>query len=203
VADGFDLAHVETLDLVVPARPDEVAAWLREQVSGVPGRATFRGTVRDDRFELLRKVMGRRHMRPWLRGTLEPVPGGTRLQAGCELPSWSRWMGRGVFVYAAIIGLLWLGMGAAISGVPDDPLYLFGALFMALVWLPFTGVVISGSLVSQAVAERVTTPQTLRELLVARWPEVDEVAPEAEPVAEPQADAAVAPPRPVPRPQAE
>jgi len=191
VADTFDLQHAEKLELVVPAPPEVVEPWLGEQVSALPGKATFKGTVGDGRFSLLRKGMGKRNLRPLLEGRVEAVPEGTRISATCALPSWSRLLGRGVGVWFALFGVFWLGWGALIAGVPDDPIYVAGALFLALVWLPFSGMMVSGSLVSQAVAERAATPAALQALVVAQWPDTEVDPGSAELVEEPVRPVAV------------
>lgn len=186
MADTYDLNKVESLDLFVPAPPKDVEDFLASQVSRIPLKGHFTGSIANGRISVLRKAMAKRNMRPYLEGRLEPVPGGTRVVATCALPRWARFMGRGVAIYAAALGLLWLGMGAAISGVPDSPWILLGALFMALVWLPFVGVIISGSIVAQGVAEREATPQSMARLLQERWPD-------ARPPSEPEATQAASP----------
>lgn len=175
----------------MPAPPAEVAAWLRDQTSLVPGRGSFTGTVRSDGFSLLRKRMGKRNMRPRLEGTLEAHGDGTRIAASCALPWWSLFMGRGVSLWAALFGLLWLAWGAALIGVPSDPWAIAGALFLALVWMPVSGVLIAGSLVSQGVAERAASPAALHELVAERWPEA-----EVPPVPETSTVERAQPPRP-------
>ena len=171
MAPTYDLKKVESLDLFVPAPPKDVQDFLASQVSVVPLKGHFTGSIANGRMSVLRKAVAKRNMRPYLEGRLEPVAGGTRVVATCALPRWARFMGRGVAIYAAALGLLWLGMGAAMSGVPDNPWILLGALFMALVWLPFTGVVISGGIVAQGVAEREATPQLMARLLQEQWPD--------------------------------
>jgi hypothetical protein len=190
MADLYDLKAEERVERVLPAPPEAVVAFLREHTSPNPlKRATFVGQVRPGSFSLLRRVWSRRNIRPRLVGTLEAVPGGTRLVATCALPWWATLLGRGLGIYAALFGLAWLAMGAAITGVPDNPLLIAGALFMALIWLPLTGVFLSGYIVSQAVAERSATPEALAALLDQRWPSPEAVAD------------AVPAHRPTPRPQ--
>jgi hypothetical protein len=189
--ETFDLAAEERLDLVVPATPDEVAAVVAAMVSSNPLKgAPFRGVIRPDGFEVRRVVRGRGGMHPTFRGRFEVVPGGTRVTATSALPPWSRMFGRGLAIYAALFGLVWLGMGALVAGVPESPLALAGALFMGLVWLPIVGVILSGSLVSRGVAARAEAPVLLRDALLARWP-----------ASAPEASVSVAAPRPTPQAQ--
>jgi len=171
LADTYDLTRIERIERVVPASPEAVEAVLAEQTSLVPGRGTFTGSVGRGRFSLLRKRMGKRNLRPRIEGTLEAVPGGTRLVATCALPSWGQFLGRGVFLWSILFGMLWLGAFFGLSGVPESTWMAVGAAFLALVWLPITGVVISGSIVKQAVEERAATPVALTELLDATWPQ--------------------------------
>lgn len=122
--------------------------------------------------------MGKRNLRPRLEGTLEAVDGGTRVSASCALPSWGRFLGRGVFLWSVLFGMLWLAMGYGLGGMPESMWVAMGAVFLALVWMPVTGVVISGSIVKEAVEERERTPEALATALDARWPAVQ---PEPEP----------------------
>ena len=153
----MDVHDVEATELFVPLPLDEV----RQRLASATSRpllphptATFRGTVADGAFDLQLNRLRRHNLRPRLKGTLEAVPGGTRIHATATAPAWARPLGRGLV-------LLSLAMGAGIGGTlllggqpADMPNTTYWMLLGASAWMPVVAVALPGLLVNESVAER-------------------------------------------------